>query len=63
MTQEELAEKTKMSSRTIQCIENGQVDPRAYTLQIIVKTLEVDFSLFTANEAEEMEETEKQNNT
>ena len=63
MTQEELAEKTEVSARTIQRIENGQVDPRAYTLQMIAKALEVDFSLFTANEAEKSEETEKQNNT
>lgn len=32
MTQEELAAKTEVSSRTIQRIENGEVDPRAYTL-------------------------------
>ncbi|WP_297100972.1 helix-turn-helix transcriptional regulator [uncultured Draconibacterium sp.] len=63
MTQEELAEKTEVSPRTIQRIENGQVDPRAYTLQMIAKALEVDFSLFAANEAEETEETEKENNT
>jgi transcriptional regulator with XRE-family HTH domain len=47
MTQEELAEKTEVSARTIQRIENGEVDPRAYTLQMIAKALEVDFSLFT----------------
>ena len=63
MTQEELAEKTEVSTRTIQRIENGQVDPRAYTLQMIAKALEVDFSLFSVNEAEESEEPEKQDNT
>lgn len=63
MTQEELAEKTEVSTRTIQRIENGQVDPRSYTLQMIAKALEVDFSLFTTNEAEESEETEHSNNT
>lgn len=46
MTQEELADKTEISARTIQRIENGEVDPRAYTLQMIAKALEVDFSLF-----------------
>nr|WP_321405581.1 helix-turn-helix domain-containing protein [uncultured Carboxylicivirga sp.] len=51
MTQEELAEKTELSSRTIQRIENGEVDPRAYTLQMIAKALEVDFSLFIKKEA------------
>ena len=47
MTQEELADKTEISARTIQRIENGEVDPRAYTLQMIAKALEVDFSVFT----------------
>ena len=55
MTQEELAEKTEVSSRTIQRIENGEVDPRAYTLQMIAKALEVDFNLFVDNEALEEE--------
>ena len=53
MTQEELAEKTEVSTRTIQRIENGEVDPRAYTLQMIAKALDVDFSLFARNELEE----------
>lgn len=56
MTQEELADKTEVSARTIQRIENGEVDPRAYTLQMIAKALEVDFSLFVANEADESTE-------
>jgi transcriptional regulator with XRE-family HTH domain len=47
LTQEELADKTEVSARTIQRIENGEVDPRAYTLQMIAKALEVDFSVFT----------------
>jgi transcriptional regulator with XRE-family HTH domain len=46
MTQEELADKTEVSARTIQRIENGEVDPRAYTLQMIAKALEVDYTLF-----------------
>jgi len=56
MTQEELAEKTEVSSRTIQRIENGEVDPRAYTLQMIAKALEVDFSLFVEQETDERQE-------
>jgi transcriptional regulator with XRE-family HTH domain len=40
MTQEELAAKTEVSARTIQRIENGEVDPRAYTLQMIARALE-----------------------
>ncbi|MFN8240266.1 MAG: helix-turn-helix domain-containing protein [Bacteroidales bacterium] len=53
MTQEELADKTEVSARTIQRIENGEVDPRAYTLQMIAKALEVDYSLFTMNDGSE----------
>ena len=37
LTQEELADKTELSARTIQRIENGEVDPRAYSLQMIAK--------------------------
>jgi transcriptional regulator with XRE-family HTH domain len=43
MTQEELAVRTHLSIRTIQRIESGDVDPRAYTLQTIASALEVDF--------------------
>ena len=57
LTQEELADQTELSSRTIQRIENGEVDPRAYTLQMIAKALEVDFSLFLEEENESEEET------
>jgi len=53
MTQEELADKTEVSARTIQRIENGEVDPRAYTLQMIAKALEVDYNLFIDKEADE----------
>jgi len=59
LTQEELAEKTELSARTIQRIENGEVDPRSYTLQMIAKALDVDFSLFVENESEEKEEFQK----
>ena len=55
MTQEDLAEKTELSARTIQRIENGEVDPRAYTLQMIAKALDVDFSIFTEDESNEDE--------
>jgi len=56
MTQEELADKTEVSTRTIQRIENGEVDPRAYTLQMIAKALDVDFSLLSENDQEENQE-------
>jgi transcriptional regulator with XRE-family HTH domain len=50
MTQEDLADKTEVTARTIQRIESGEVDPRAYTLQMIAKALDVDFSLFVETE-------------
>lgn len=59
MTQEELAQKTEVSTRTIQRIENGEVDPRAYTLQMIAKALEVDFSLLAGKESDKEEEIQK----
>lgn len=56
MTQEELADMTELSARTIQRIEKGEVDPRSYTLQMIAKALEVDYSLFLENESTEDKE-------
>jgi len=64
ITQEELADLTELSARTIQRIENGEVDPRAYTLQMIAKALEVEFSIFTengSNEDEDLEDINKRN--
>lgn len=61
MTQEELADKTEVTSRTIQRIENGEVDPRAYTLQMIAKALEVDYNLFVGNEPDEESEIQQVN--
>lgn len=62
LTQEELAGRTEISSRTIQRIENGEVDPRAYTLQMIAKALEVDFSLFVDKTNNDKEIQEVNNN-
>ena len=42
-TQEQLAEKCEVSPRTIQRIESGEVDPRAYTLQCLSDALNFDF--------------------
>jgi len=56
LTQEELAEKTELSARTIQRIETGAVDPRAYSLQMIAKALDVDFSLFVEDDSNENKE-------
>jgi len=61
MTQEELADKTEVSARTIQRIENGEVDPRAYTLQMIAKALEVDYNLFVDSEPNEEQEIQQIN--
>ena len=62
MTQEELADRTEVSARTIQRIENGEVDPRAYTLQMIAKALDVDFSMFVENESDDSQEFRKVKN-
>ena len=35
LTQEQLAERCEVSARTIQRIESGEVDPRAYTLHCL----------------------------
>jgi uncharacterized Tic20 family protein len=42
-TQEQLAEKCEVSTRTIQRIESGEVDPRAFTLNHLGEVLEFDF--------------------
>ena len=43
LTQEQLAERCEVSSRTIQRIESGEVDPRSYTLKCLSEALEFDF--------------------
>jgi len=43
LTQEQLAEQCEVSPRTIQRIESGEVDPRAYTLQCLSTALDFDF--------------------
>lgn len=53
LTQEELAEMTELSARTIQRIEKGEVDPRSYTLQMIAKALDVDYNIFVKNQTSE----------
>jgi uncharacterized Tic20 family protein len=51
LTQERLAELCEVSPRTIQRIESGEVDPRAYTLHCLGETLEFDFGMEdTSNE-------------
>ncbi len=43
LTQEQLAERCEVSPRTIQRIESGDVDPRAYTIHCLGEVLEFDF--------------------
>lgn len=58
MTQEELASKTDISARSIQRIENEEVDPRAYTLQTIATALEIDFEVLNKIHKPDFEEEE-----
>jgi uncharacterized Tic20 family protein len=44
LTQEQLAEFCDVSARTIQRIENGEADPRTYTLNMLSDVLEYDFA-------------------
>lgn len=48
LTQEELADKTGLSVRTIQRIESGEVDPRTYTLNALAEALGVGIETFTS---------------
>lgn len=49
LTQEEVAEKCKITVRTIQRIESGIVKPRAYTVKIISDCLGFDFFVTSYN--------------
>lgn len=60
LTQEELAQKTEISVRTIQRIEAGDVDPRAYTLQVIAEALEIEFDELNNFPSGELATKEKQ---
>ncbi|MDA3904906.1 MAG: helix-turn-helix domain-containing protein [Bacteroidales bacterium] len=48
LTQEDLADKTGLSVRTIQRIESGEVDPRTYTLNALAEALDVALETFTS---------------
>ena len=63
MTQEELAAKTDISVRTIQRIENGDVDPRSFTLQTLASVLEIDYDEFLSYSKDELitEQSQKDN--
>ena len=49
LTQKELAEKSNISIRSIQRIENGDLIPRSYTLKTLASILELSFEEFMAN--------------
>jgi len=61
LTQEDLAEKTHLSVRTIQRIENGDVDPRTYTLQLLAEALGVELEEFTKEKIEQKLSVKDQN--
>lgn len=50
MSQEELAERAKVSLRTIQRLETGQNAPRGYTLQALAEALAIPLNELTNNE-------------
>jgi transcriptional regulator with XRE-family HTH domain len=49
LTQRELAEKSNISVRSIQRIENGDLIPRSYTLKTLAEVLELSFDEFMSN--------------
>lgn len=60
LTQEDLAEKTNLSVRTIQRIESGDVDPRTYTLNLLAEALGVDLEEFTREKIDQENTAEAQ---
>lgn len=55
LTQEELSEKSGISTRTIQRIETGK-EPKGYTLRVLAKALEIEESKLQTPEKEESKE-------
>ena len=49
LSQEALAEKAKVSLSTIQRIEKGTANPRAFTVKILAETLDLDISELISN--------------
>lgn len=51
LTQEDLVEKCKLSVRTLQRIESGEVEPRSYTVKLIFSALDFNINdeLLTTN--------------
>jgi transcriptional regulator with XRE-family HTH domain len=46
ISQKELSEKTGLTTRTIQRIENNEVKPSLYSLKVLGETLKTDLSVF-----------------
>ncbi len=61
LTQEELVEKSRVSVRTIQRIEAGEVQPRVYTVKILLAALGETYESFTNQTPQQMEK--QQHNT
>lgn len=61
LTQEEVAEKCRINVRTIQRIESGAVNPRAFTIKIISDALGFDF-FETSNTGHEVEKANQNTN-
>lgn len=55
LTQEELVEKSRVSVRTIQRIEAGEVLPRVYTIKILLAALGETYESFTNQTPQQME--------
>lgn len=53
LTQEQLAERSKVNLRTIQRIENGENEPRGNTLHLICNALEVNNDYFISNDTDQ----------
>jgi transcriptional regulator with XRE-family HTH domain len=53
LTQEELVKQCKISVRTLQRIESGEVEPRGYTLRLISKVLDFDFFSLSQYDSEQ----------
>lgn len=53
LTQEELVDKCKISVRTLQRIESGEVTPRSYTVKTILAALEYDINIISEHDDEE----------
>ncbi|MFM7327570.1 MAG: helix-turn-helix domain-containing protein [Bacteroidota bacterium] len=54
LSQKELSEKTGLTLRTIQRIENSEVTPSLYSIKVIGEALQTDLSVFRKNAAPDL---------